>query len=96
VNKRLKIENHTIKSMPKRMKRLGEDPLRPVLEVEPDLLGALERLTTEGSAPQTRDRHADHFARFAVAAGDGFVSADQASWIRRIDANLDNLRAAAQ
>ncbi|MDA0327446.1 MAG: DNA ligase D [Gemmatimonadetes bacterium] len=46
VNKRLKIENHTIKSMPRRMKRLGEDPLRPVLDLEPDLLSALERLTT--------------------------------------------------
>jgi len=46
VNKRLKIENHTIKSVPKRMRRMGEDPLRPVLDVEPDLLGALQRLTT--------------------------------------------------
>ena len=45
VNKRLKIENHTIKSLPKRMKRLKEDPLRPVLDEEPDLLGALDRLT---------------------------------------------------
>lgn len=45
VNKRLKIENHTIKSMPKRMKRLKDDPLRPVLDDEPDLLGALDRLT---------------------------------------------------
>lgn len=46
VNKRLKIENHTIKSVPKRMKRLKDDPLRSVLYDEPDLLGALERLTT--------------------------------------------------
>jgi bifunctional non-homologous end joining protein LigD len=45
VNKRLRIESHTIESVPKRMKRLGEDPLRPVLELEPDLLGALDRLT---------------------------------------------------
>jgi hypothetical protein len=27
------------------MRRLGEDPLRPVLDLEPDLLGALEQLT---------------------------------------------------
>lgn len=46
VTKRLTIQQHTIESVPKRMKRLGEDPLRPVLEAEPDLLGALERLTT--------------------------------------------------
>lgn len=46
VTKRLTIAQHTIKSLPKRMKRLKEDPLRGVLEDEPDLLGALERLTT--------------------------------------------------
>jgi len=46
VGPRLRIENHTIKSLPKRMKRLGRDPLRPVLDLEPDLLDALSRLTT--------------------------------------------------
>ena len=45
VNRRLTVASHTIKSVPRRMKRLGDDPLRPVLELEPDLLGALERLT---------------------------------------------------
>jgi bifunctional non-homologous end joining protein LigD len=45
VNKRLRISNHTITSMPRRMQLLKADPLRPVLELEPDLLGALERLT---------------------------------------------------
>jgi len=30
---------------PARMERLGQDPLAPVLDLEPDLLGALERLT---------------------------------------------------
>ena len=45
VNKRLKIANHTIASVPRRMKRLKQDPLRPVLDLQPDLLGALERLT---------------------------------------------------
>jgi bifunctional non-homologous end joining protein LigD len=45
VNTRLTIESHTIKSVPKRMKRLGEDPLGPVLDLEPDLLGALDSLT---------------------------------------------------
>lgn len=46
VNKRLRIENHTIESVPRRMKRLGADPMRSVLDLEPDLLGALERLTS--------------------------------------------------
>ena len=45
VNRRLTIASHTIKSMPRRMKRLGDDPLRAVLDLEPDLLAALERLT---------------------------------------------------
>ena len=45
VTKRLRIENHTIASMPRRMKRLRDDPMRPVLELRPDLLGALDRLT---------------------------------------------------
>jgi bifunctional non-homologous end joining protein LigD len=44
VTKKLKIESHTIATLPKRMKKLGEDPLRPVMELEPDLLGALSRL----------------------------------------------------
>ncbi len=45
VTKRLRIEQHTIESVPRRMKRLGEDPLRPVLDLRPDLLDALDRLT---------------------------------------------------
>jgi bifunctional non-homologous end joining protein LigD len=45
VNARLRIEDHTIKSVPRRMKRLADDPLRPVLDLEPDLLAALDRLT---------------------------------------------------
>jgi bifunctional non-homologous end joining protein LigD len=45
VNTRLSIARHTLASVPRRMKRLKEDPLRPVLELEPDLLEALERLT---------------------------------------------------
>ncbi len=45
VNRGLTIARHTIRSVPQRMKRMKDDPLRPVLDVEPDLLGALERLT---------------------------------------------------
>jgi bifunctional non-homologous end joining protein LigD len=40
----LRIEDHTIATMPDRMERLGEDPLAPVLDEEPDLLAALARL----------------------------------------------------
>ena len=45
VTKSLRIDSHTIASVPRRMKRLGEDPMRPVLDLQPDLLGALDRLT---------------------------------------------------
>lgn len=45
VTEELTIEQHTIASVPERMERLGRDPLAPVLEMEPDLLGALGRLT---------------------------------------------------
>lgn len=45
VNKRLDIRRFTIRTVPVRMKRLGRDPLRAVLEVKPDLLGALQALS---------------------------------------------------
>jgi len=44
VNSKLDVTKYTIKNAPARMKRLGEDPLRPVLELKPDLGGVLERL----------------------------------------------------
>jgi bifunctional non-homologous end joining protein LigD len=45
----LDIRSFTIKTAPSRMKRLKQDPLREVLEEEPDLAGALERLAKRGS-----------------------------------------------
>ena len=45
VRKGLTIEAHTIATVPRRMRRLKSDPLGGVLTEEPDLLGALERLT---------------------------------------------------
>ena len=40
----LAIEQHTIRTAPARMAALGGDPLAAVLEEEPDLVAALERL----------------------------------------------------
>jgi len=45
VTSRLSIGRHTIRSMPRRLGRLKKDPLLDVLHTEPDLMGALERLT---------------------------------------------------
>jgi bifunctional non-homologous end joining protein LigD len=44
VNRGLHIERFTMANMVKRMRRLKDDPLREVLDMEPDLLGVLERL----------------------------------------------------
>jgi bifunctional non-homologous end joining protein LigD len=47
VNKKLDIRAHTIKTVPERMQKLRQDPLGEVLELAPDLVGALERLMEE-------------------------------------------------
>jgi bifunctional non-homologous end joining protein LigD len=47
VNPQLDIRAHTIKTVPARMRKLGADPLAEVLELSPDLVGALERLMVE-------------------------------------------------
>jgi len=44
VTRKLDIAKFTIKNAPARMKKLGEDPLRPVLDLKPDLTAVLERL----------------------------------------------------
>jgi bifunctional non-homologous end joining protein LigD len=47
VNPKLDIRRHTIKTVPDRMRKLGADPLAPVLELSPDLGAALEALMEE-------------------------------------------------
>jgi bifunctional non-homologous end joining protein LigD len=44
VNDRLRLDAYTITTAPARMKKLKQDPLRPVLDEQPDLHGVLERL----------------------------------------------------
>ena len=44
VTPKLDIKKFTIKTAPARMKKLGDDPLRAVLEHKPDLVHALEQL----------------------------------------------------
>jgi bifunctional non-homologous end joining protein LigD len=44
VNKRLRIEKHTVRSVPKRLAKLKRDPMAGLLEDKPDLLGALAML----------------------------------------------------
>ncbi|MEA2595602.1 MAG: hypothetical protein QOF01_2071, partial [Thermomicrobiales bacterium] len=54
----------------------------------------LERLATEDDPVAIRQRHADHFLDLAVAAGDALRGGEQGTWLRRLDADHDNLRAA--
>ncbi len=44
VNGELDVRQYTITDAPRRMKALGEDPMRPVIELKPDLTAALARL----------------------------------------------------
>ena len=44
VGPKLDLADFTIKTMPARMKKLKADPLLPVMDLKPDLPGALEKL----------------------------------------------------
>ena len=47
VNGKLDIDNYTIKTVPRRLKRQRSDPLAGVLSTKPDLVAALERLSSK-------------------------------------------------
>jgi len=44
VTPKLDIRKFTIENAPARMKKLDQDPVRPVLDLKPDLVHALEQL----------------------------------------------------
>jgi bifunctional non-homologous end joining protein LigD len=50
VNARLDPRRFTIRTLPARMRRLGDDPLRPVLDLWPDRVGALGQLAEREAA----------------------------------------------
>lgn len=59
VTKKLEIASHTILNAVARMDALGHDPVRPVLEIRPDLPAVLERLMTklnDGADPPAKRR----------------------------------------
>jgi predicted ATPase/class 3 adenylate cyclase/DNA-binding CsgD family transcriptional regulator len=55
---------------------------------------ARHKLTDAGEAEVTRDRHLDHYVSFAERAATGLEGPDLVGWLTRIDAELDNVRAA--
>jgi predicted ATPase/DNA-binding CsgD family transcriptional regulator len=55
---------------------------------------ARHKLTDAGEAEATRDRHLDHYVSFVDRAAEGLEGADLTEWLARVDAELDNLRAA--
>ena len=54
---------------------------------------ARERLVQRGEALPAATRHCDHFLTMAKAARQGIRGPEQAEWTRRLEAELDNLRA---
>ena len=55
---------------------------------------AEERLLASGDAEAIRERHARYFVAFTRAAGKGLWSSDEMAWVQRVEADLDNIRAA--
>ena len=52
------------------------------------------KLTDAGEAESTRDRHLDHYVSLAEEAARGLDGSNLVGWLARVDAELDNLRAA--
>jgi predicted ATPase len=55
---------------------------------------AQERLEATGEAELLRRAHAEHYAGFAAEAGAALRGRGEVAWTERVDAELDNLRAA--
>jgi tetratricopeptide (TPR) repeat protein len=55
---------------------------------------ARDKLLAAGESERIRDRHLDHYLRFAEEAEPRLRSADQLAWLERLETEHDNLRAA--
>lgn len=55
---------------------------------------ALERLDAEAETADTRTRHLAHFVDFASRAGPGLITEHEAHWAARMEAEIENIRAA--
>jgi predicted ATPase len=57
---------------------------------------ALEKLLDSGESRAVRDRHLEYFANLAAQAEPALTGPDQASWLIRLDRELDNVRSALE
>jgi non-specific serine/threonine protein kinase len=57
---------------------------------------ALEKLVAAGEAPDIRGRHMEFYLDLAEAAETQVFGSDSASWFRRLDKELDNIRSAIE
>lgn len=63
-------------------------------QLEPVRQYAGEKLRDAGESEAVRDRHLDFFMQLAELAEPQLIGAEQMTWLRRLDAEQDNLRAA--
>jgi len=57
---------------------------------------ALEKLMASAEIDEARKRHLDYFVQFAEEAEPKVLGAEQLAWLKRLEAEHDNLRAALQ
>ena len=72
----------------------GREPRYRLLETVRQY--ARDKLLEMGEAEQARDAHFDFFIRFVEMAGEKLGTAEALEWVRRLDAEHDNIRAAIE
>jgi predicted ATPase/class 3 adenylate cyclase len=75
------------------------DESREAVEVRYRLLETIrqyarDKLLASGESERIRDRHLEHYVRFAEEAEPRLRSADQLAWLERLETEHDNVRAA--
>ncbi|MBC8077841.1 MAG: tetratricopeptide repeat protein, partial [Chloroflexales bacterium] len=86
------VASLTDKSLLRQSEVPGGEPRFTMLETVSEY--ALERLEESGEADSIRQQHASYFAALAEAAEPHRFTATQGMWLRRLDADHDNMRAA--
>jgi len=72
----------------------GEEPRLTMFEMI--LEYALDQLLASGQMPALRRRHADYYLALAEQAATQLQGAEQGTWLRRLESDHENLRAALE